>query len=231
MLQLKLHARLHVINKKIANMSRNKSLNNRELIDKLSDIDSDTPATANWLRTQLIKKQLPVPEDKRTVVEIKAWLVDHLQLPRGVYLDSVHNIVDKLIRYWRVNRSRVGLVSVSVHLKPEIAEKLTKMSKGTTKQSVISQLIEGNYIELIRENNAQQTKKREERNVLKIEKAKIHSKAFFDQKLAPNRPIKTEVPDELKAGVEKLYHYLFPEKCNASEQGDELPITDKSKES
>jgi len=179
----------------------------------------------------LINKQFPVPEDKRTVVEIKAWLVDHLQSPRAAYLESVNNEVDKLIRYWRVNQSRARLVSVSVHLKPEIAEKLTKMSKGTTKQSVISQLIEGNYIELIRENNAQQTKKREERNLLKIEKAKIHSKAFFEQKLAPNRPIKIEVPDEIKASVEKLYHYLFPEKCNATEQRDELPITEKSIES
>lgn len=212
-------------------MYRNKKLNNHEIMDRLSSIDSDTPATAEWLRKDLKKRHFLVPEDKRTVLEIKSWLAAQLQLPRIANSAPVDSIIDKIIAKWRVNKCRVGLVSVSVHLPPEVAKKLTKMAKGTTKQSVVCQLIEGNYMELIREKNQQLTKQREERDLLKIEKAKAHSKAYFDQKLAPNRPIKIEIPEELKAGVEKLYHYLFPEKYNAPEQENELPITDKSRES
>lgn len=144
-------------------------LHARAATELFAFLKSKTPRSLEWEIKYLRKNDIKpnVAEPFKDSFSLIAWLGTEL-VYQGYNTQKAKELAQRMRNAWRTHNSRKNgkTVSISISLKPSIAELLAQMSKGENKSDIISKLISNNYQSYLaekRELAKQKAEQKEER--------------------------------------------------------------------
>lgn len=151
-----------------------------ELIKLFDFLDSETPATREWVTDYFIKQGLHF---NLTATPYATLSMQVSQFSAATYQGDIKVFAKKMRNAWGVKkfRERKDIVTLSVILDKETADRLALMSKGSTKAEILAILIHDNYqvfLESKREQKAKLVDEKKQRQLTQ-ENAK-HKKKIQD---------------------------------------------------
>ena len=191
-----------------------------DVITLFDFLDSETPASIEWIHTYLRKNNFAVNSQCWGTNNIKNWLASTI-LSNQIPPESVKTLARKMRNAWKVRSHRkkpTSTVPLSVNIARPVYAQLSDMSKGRQKSTIISELIQGNYQEFA-------NKKFE----LKLEKIKVKNRKIPQGSIERLWPTKKQdqnlscdslkpcneleqqkkVNEELKEGIAALFDLMF----------------------
>lgn len=193
-------------------------LHARAATELFTFLKSKTPRSLEWEIKYLRKNdiKLNVAEPFKDSFSLIAWLGTEL-VRQGYNTQKAKELAQRMRNAWRTHNSRKNgkTVSISISLKPSIAELLAQMSRGENKSDIISKLISNNYQSYLAQKHELEKQKAEQRNILKMQKEYIK----FNQIVKPHRRCSLQSPcallteqlnqkKELADGISKLHNLV-----------------------
>ncbi|MBU1309123.1 MAG: hypothetical protein KKE30_06280 [Gammaproteobacteria bacterium] len=176
-----------------------------ELIKLFDFLDSETPATREWVTAYFIKQGLHfnLPATPYATLSMQAS-----QFSAAAFQGEVKGFAQKMRSAFRVRKHREDMVTLSISLDKATADKLSQMSKGRNKTKVVTQLIDNNYHLFLaseKERRFQLAEAKKQREYEKLQKQPIRS---VSTKLQINSNDES-VTNELHDGIAALYDIIF----------------------
>ncbi|MGI2259398.1 hypothetical protein [Shewanella sp. GXUN23E] len=202
-------------------MSNSKPLSPPDIIKLFDFFDSDTPKALGWSHRYLAGKGIQLSNPAISSQQVKIELATYLSA-RTVQPGEIKQLARAMGDAWRVRKHRQskGISTVSLSLAKATADKLTSMSKGTTKSETISMLIEGGYSDFLRHQAALQKHKEEQKQIAKIKRQRDNIDKLRLMTASKSEDRSDEISqlialnEELKIQMAELYDLIF----NSNEQ-------------
>lgn len=202
-------------------MSNSKPLSAPDIIKLFDFFNSDTPAALGWSQRYLARKGIQLSNTAISSQQVKNELAMHLSVTTA-RPDEIKQLARAMGDAWRVRKHRQskGVSPVSLSLAKATADKLTSMSKGTTKSEIISMLIEGGYSDFLRHRAALQKHKEEQKQIAKIKRQRDNIDKLRLMTASRSEDRSNEISqlialnEELKNQMAELYDLIF----NSNEQ-------------
>ncbi|MBO2687312.1 hypothetical protein [Shewanella algae] len=175
-------------------------------IKMLDFLDSDTPATKQWVVGYLKREGIYLSKEPLSVQNAKEMLIEEIASQEVFRL-----LVQKMGNAWRVrkHRHKKGTVSLSVELNKSVYNQLSFMSKGKTKAAFITEIIQQSYF-------SHQDKIALEKNIKRLTK--------------DNKELETQL-EIIKIENEKIYSELMLNRINRSSKQQRCHLLDEKESS
>ncbi len=187
-----------------------------DLIKLFDFLDSDTPATWEWVISYLIKQGFIVPTQRNPFEQVSLQVAKFVTM---TYRGDIKAFARKMRNAFRVRKHRKNkdVATLSISLDKATAAKLSQMSKGHKKTEIVALLIQNNYqgfLAVERELRAQLAEAKKQRD---FEKQQKLLKTSIKTKSQTNNQTECAT-EELRDGIAALYDIIFA----ANEQGREI---------
>lgn len=188
-----------------------------DLLEIFAFIDSDTISDGNWLKMNLTRHclKLGVPAIQlgyRTHNTLKEQFVHAiLSSSQQVSCADIKILATKIKNAWRVRKHRKvkEFANLSLGLEPDVALKLSRMSKGHKKNDIVKMLIQGNYEEFLKQKMELKLKRIESKKVRDQEKNYLaHQKLIVSPTDEIHRANTIERINKRKALAKKMIELL-----------------------
>ncbi|SEA10959.1 hypothetical protein SAMN04488051_101691 [Alkalimonas amylolytica] len=184
----------------------------KELAKLFDFLDSDTPATQQWVHDYLVKQGLPVNTGIQLGYNVQVdtynTVIHYFQDPAVVRI-----VANKMRNAWRVrkHRKQKGLVTLSISLDKDVSDQLSRMCKGEKKSEVITMLINDNY-RLFLENKKEMQRQKEadkRARMLQCKNEKLKKLILNPSAEASKHDCQSNLENQLKDGISKLYDIIY----------------------
>lgn len=195
-----------------------------ELVKLFDFLDSDTPATINWVQRYLTKHGISISHYTYQGA-VKQYIAEQFIPLQPTHAD-ITLFAQRMGNAWRIrkHRQKKDVVSLSVSLDKSVANKLSQMSKEQKKADVVSMLIKENFQEFVAEKNRQKAKRTEEKRTLTMQPDQASLMQPLNQPPSETTQVlnQSNRAEEFREAMIHLYDIIF---C-ANEKGE--PIDDQT---